>query len=167
MFAARSATSDLRVLGGHKAVVRPVPIPNTAVKHSIADGSSPIGSARVGSRQFFLKAETNFVSAFLFSTGLILREAQTTTGSRVRRCRVRRANHPGLACRVCPARLAVSVLGRAIFRMIWTVEEPMVFCAKQHRVRLRANIVSCVGASVYGLGDGGGNQVRDDVAGTA
>ena len=46
-------TSDLQPqnLGGHKAVVRPVPIPNTAVKHSLADGSSPIGSARVGSRQ--------------------------------------------------------------------------------------------------------------------
>ena len=37
--------------GGHKAVVRPVPIPNTAVKHSIADGSSCIASARVGCRQ--------------------------------------------------------------------------------------------------------------------
>jgi hypothetical protein len=36
-------------------VVRPDPIPNSAVKHSIADGSSPIGSARVGSRQSFIK----------------------------------------------------------------------------------------------------------------
>ena len=36
-------------------MVRPVPIPNTAVKHSIADGSSPIGSARVGSRQSLSK----------------------------------------------------------------------------------------------------------------
>ena len=40
-------------LGGHKAVVRPVPIPNTAVKHSLADGSGFIDSARVGCRQFF------------------------------------------------------------------------------------------------------------------
>ena len=39
-------------------MVRPDPIPNSAVKHSLADGSSPIGSARVGCRQFFLKAET-------------------------------------------------------------------------------------------------------------
>ena len=45
----------LPFLGGHKAVVRPDPIPNSAVKHSLADGSSPIGSARVGSRQFFNK----------------------------------------------------------------------------------------------------------------
>ena len=44
-----------RFLGGHKAVVRPVPIPNTAVKHSLADGSGFIDSARVGRRQFLLK----------------------------------------------------------------------------------------------------------------
>ena len=36
-------------------MVRPVPIPNTAVKHSLADGSGFIDSARVGCRQFFLK----------------------------------------------------------------------------------------------------------------
>jgi hypothetical protein len=41
--------------GGHKAVVRPVPIPNTAVKHSLADGSGCIASARVGCRQSFNK----------------------------------------------------------------------------------------------------------------
>ena len=39
--------------GGHKAVARPVPIPNTAVKRSLADGSGFIDSARVGYRQFF------------------------------------------------------------------------------------------------------------------
>src|SRR3954469_7584593 len=44
------------IFGGHKAVVRPDPFPNSAVKHSLADGSSPIGSARVGCRQFFLKS---------------------------------------------------------------------------------------------------------------
>jgi prevent-host-death family protein len=38
-------------------VVRPVPIPNTAVKHSLADGSGLIDSARVGRRQPFIKAE--------------------------------------------------------------------------------------------------------------
>jgi hypothetical protein len=48
-------------------VVRPVPIPNTAVKHCRADGSSPIGSARVGRRQFFNKKPKQVsVSAFLF-----------------------------------------------------------------------------------------------------
>src|SRR5207253_7087097 len=53
------------LFGGHKAVVRPVPIPNTAVKHSLADGSGFIDSARVGRRQPFKKAETNkFASAF-------------------------------------------------------------------------------------------------------
>ena len=51
--------------GGLKAVVRPVPIPNTAVKRSVADGSSPIGSARVGSRQSFKKAGEDFFSGFL------------------------------------------------------------------------------------------------------
>ena len=53
--------------GGHKAVVRPDPIPNSAVKHSLADGSSPIGSARVGSRQSFKKGRRRFSPAFLFA----------------------------------------------------------------------------------------------------
>ena len=44
--------SLLKIYGGHEAVVRPVPIPNTAVKHSVADGSGFIDSARVGSRHF-------------------------------------------------------------------------------------------------------------------
>src|SRR5271170_2903041 len=50
--------------GGHKAVVRPVPIPNTAVKHSLANGSGCIASARVGCRQSFKKPE-NYFSGFL------------------------------------------------------------------------------------------------------
>src|SRR5512140_2098628 len=49
------------LFGGHKAVVRPVPIPNTAVKHSLADGSGPIGSARVGCRQLFRKSRNRSV----------------------------------------------------------------------------------------------------------
>ena len=45
-------------------MVRPDPIPNSAVKRSVADGSGFIDSARVGSRHSLLKkAETN-VSAF-------------------------------------------------------------------------------------------------------
>ena len=63
-------TCHLSLFGGHKAVVRPDPIPNSAVKHSLADGSSPIGSARVGCRQSFKKAETSTVSAFLLE-GLV------------------------------------------------------------------------------------------------
>ena len=51
--AAEPRWSRASIFGGHKAVVRPVPIPNTAVKHSIADGSGFIDSARVGSRQSF------------------------------------------------------------------------------------------------------------------
>ena len=51
----------------HTAVVRPVPIPNTAVKHSMADGSGCIASARVGSRQSFKKARRNFFRLFYFS----------------------------------------------------------------------------------------------------
>ena len=50
-----SERSDVILFGGHEAVVRPVPIPNTAVKHSLADGSGFIDSARVGSRQIFQK----------------------------------------------------------------------------------------------------------------
>src|SRR5439155_11556483 len=53
------------VFGGHKAVVRPDPIPNSAVKHSLADGSGFIDSARVGCRQFFKKAETKVSVFFL------------------------------------------------------------------------------------------------------
>ena|ERR1043165_8480535 len=44
---------SIKLFGDHKAVVRPDPIPNSAVKRSIADGSGSIGSARVGCRQFF------------------------------------------------------------------------------------------------------------------
>ena len=62
-------TRHLSLLGGHKAVVRPDPIPNSAVKHSLADGSSPIGSARVGSRQFFNKQPEKIFSGFLFFWG--------------------------------------------------------------------------------------------------
>ena len=55
-------TSNLNpFFGGHKAVVRPVPIPNTAVKHSLADGSGPIGSARVGCRQIFFSSSDTSV----------------------------------------------------------------------------------------------------------
>src|SRR5208282_1331203 len=45
--------SNFLTFGGHKAVVRPVPIPNTAVKRSLADGSGCIASARVGCCQIF------------------------------------------------------------------------------------------------------------------
>ena len=34
-------------------MVRPDPIPNSAVKHSLADGSGFMDSARLGCRQFF------------------------------------------------------------------------------------------------------------------
>jgi hypothetical protein len=54
------------LFGGHKAVVRPDPIPNSAVKRSLADGSSSIGSARVGCRQSFKKAG-EFSPAFCIS----------------------------------------------------------------------------------------------------
>ena len=57
------------IFGGHKAVARPDPIPNSAVKRSLADGSACIACARVGCRQIFQqKAETaRSVSAFLLS----------------------------------------------------------------------------------------------------
>ena len=56
------------LFGGHKAVVRPVPIPNTAVKHSLADGSGCIASARVGCRQIF----PSFKTAEAFASALLL-----------------------------------------------------------------------------------------------
>ena len=43
-----------RFFGGHEAAVRPDPIPNSAVKRCIADGSACIARARVGCRRFFL-----------------------------------------------------------------------------------------------------------------
>lgn len=47
--------------------IRPDPIPNSAVKRSIADGSGCIASARVGRRQIFPKrAETDVSALFLF-----------------------------------------------------------------------------------------------------
>jgi hypothetical protein len=60
----------LNNLGGHKAVARPVPIPNTAVKHCLANGSGCIASARVGCRQFFQinQAGEFFLRPFLFLT---------------------------------------------------------------------------------------------------
>ena len=52
--------------GGHKAVARPDPIPNSAVKHRIADGSACIACARVGSRQTF-KSRTQQESGFFIT----------------------------------------------------------------------------------------------------
>ena len=40
--------------GGHRGVVIPVPIPNTEVKGSIAEGSAGLARARVGRRRLFL-----------------------------------------------------------------------------------------------------------------
>src|SRR5208283_1678472 len=64
-------TFHVSFFGGHKAVVRPDPIPNSAVKHSLADGSSPIGSARVGSRQSFNKPG-EFSPGFLLSLPILI-----------------------------------------------------------------------------------------------
>src|SRR5271154_4230407 len=60
--------------GGHKAVVRPVPIPNTAVKHSLADGSGCIASARVGCRQILYQKSRNssLFRLFLFTNWKIV-----------------------------------------------------------------------------------------------
>ena len=45
---------QLTFFGGYKEVARPDPIPNSAVKRFIADGSDCIAFARVGCRQFLL-----------------------------------------------------------------------------------------------------------------
>jgi hypothetical protein len=62
------------IFGGHKAVVRPDPIPNSAVKRSLADGSGFIDSARVGRRQFFKKPKRKF--RLFYSIGLKLKVTQ-------------------------------------------------------------------------------------------
>ena len=65
-------------------MVRPVPIPNTAVKRSLADGSGLIDSARVGSRQSFLKPRNDF-RGFLFCVGALARCALCpSSGSRAK-----------------------------------------------------------------------------------
>ncbi len=64
-----SADVLLQFFGDHKAVVRPVPIPNTAVKRCLADGSGCIASARVGCLQIKIKTP-ELVPAFLFGKPL-------------------------------------------------------------------------------------------------
>ena len=59
-------------------MVRPDPIPNSAVKHSLADGSGSIGSARVGCRQIFLQSRDFQISA------LFLSEAPASRTSKLR-----------------------------------------------------------------------------------
>ena len=56
----------LASFGDQKGVARPVPIPNTAVKRPIADGSGCIASARVGRRQINKAELIHFNSAFSF-----------------------------------------------------------------------------------------------------
>ncbi len=54
----------LNFYGGHKAVARPDPIPNSAVKHRIADGSACIACARVGCRRTFLITPFSLLTVF-------------------------------------------------------------------------------------------------------
>jgi len=58
--------------GGHKAVVRPDPIPNSDVKRSIADGSAGRACVRVGCRQIYFQSRTRGFGFFLIQTKLIL-----------------------------------------------------------------------------------------------
>ena len=62
----RRVGCSLTFFGGHKAVVRPDPFPNSAVKRSLADGSGFIDSARVGCRQIFLKRRTRGFGVFVW-----------------------------------------------------------------------------------------------------
>ena len=50
--------------GGHRGVVIPVPIPNTEVKGSIAEGSAGLARARVGRRRLFLCRFSNGIKTF-------------------------------------------------------------------------------------------------------
>ena len=63
----KAAVAVRQHFGGLKAVARPDPIPNSAVKRSLADGSGCLASARVGSRQSFNKKPEFFYPAFLLS----------------------------------------------------------------------------------------------------
>lgn len=56
-------------------MVRPVPIPNTAVKHQLANGSACIACARVGCRQFFTLGQLPFCRALCFRAHSALRAA--------------------------------------------------------------------------------------------
>lgn len=57
------ARSFSEFFGDHKVVVLPDPIPNSAVKHHIADGSAGIARVRVGSRQ--IKKPQHLLGFFL------------------------------------------------------------------------------------------------------
>ena len=59
------ARETTQFIGGHKVVARPDPIPNSAVKHHVADGSSSIGSARVGSCLTLQKNRSQKLRSFL------------------------------------------------------------------------------------------------------
>src|ERR1043166_8547856 len=63
--AAKQQWPSAKTFGGHKAVDRPDPIPNSAVKRSLADGSGCIASARVGCRQI-KKPVPSLVRVFCF-----------------------------------------------------------------------------------------------------
>ena len=88
---------SLRFYGGHKAVVRPDPIPNSAVKHSVADGSGFIDSARVGSRHSLLKKPKLTFRLFLCPS-LTPADCRQTSGRNVSPTFARRGMR-GLICR--------------------------------------------------------------------
>ena len=54
--------------GGHRGVVTPVPIPNTEVKGSIAEGSAGLARARVGRRRLFFASLRGGFSFFLVAS---------------------------------------------------------------------------------------------------
>ena len=63
-----------QLFGGHKVVARPDPIPNSDVKHHVADGSAGIARVRVGSRQIFIykSDRTHTAVFFVFSYSFLL-----------------------------------------------------------------------------------------------
>ena len=53
--------------GGHRGVVTPVPIPNTEVKGSFAEGSAGLARARVGRRRlFYFQTEIDILKQDVF-----------------------------------------------------------------------------------------------------
>ena len=92
-----SLASSLRLFaGGHRGVVTPVPIPNTEVKGSFAEGSAGLARARVGRRRLFLftlKLTSPTGMSFSFS-GRRLRSGMAGAALRAHPCQGIRSRMP-------------------------------------------------------------------------
>ena len=80
-----SLASSLRLFaGGHRGVVTPVPIPNTEVKGSFAEGSAGLARARVGRRRLFSFHSRGIRFPDAFSSFMVAGVARRALGTRLR-----------------------------------------------------------------------------------